>query len=96
MKQLDLSTDNITFTQQSLWTIQAGLHQDAAKLAVGLQNHEQSLSLQIAIKYEQNDIAGQARVKPAKSSCQRPPKMSAPSAYTLHVAKHICRLQTPA
>lgn len=39
--------------------IQAGLHQDAAKLAVGLESQEQSLTLQIAIKYEQNDIAGQ-------------------------------------
>jgi len=40
--------------------VQAGLHQDAAKLAVGLESQEQSLSLQIAIKYEQNDIAGQS------------------------------------
>ncbi len=40
--------------------MQAGLHQDAAKLAVGLESQEQSLSLQIAIKYEQNDIAGQS------------------------------------
>ena len=39
--------------------MQAGLHQDAAKLAVGLESQEQSLSLQIAIKYEQNDLAGQ-------------------------------------
>ena len=35
------------------------MHQDAAKLAVGLESQEQSLTLQIAIKYEQNDIAGQ-------------------------------------
>ena len=37
------------------------MHQDAAKLAVGLEGQEQSLTLQIAIKYEQNDIAGQPR-----------------------------------
>lgn len=42
-----------------LKNMQAGLHQDAAKLAVGLESQQQSLSLQIAIKYEQNDLAGQ-------------------------------------
>lgn len=44
--------------------LQAGLHQDAAKLAVGLESQEQALSLEIAIKYEQNDIAGQAKLLP--------------------------------
>lgn len=43
---------------------QAGLHQDAARLAAGLDRQEQSLPLQIAIKYEQNDIAGQPRSFP--------------------------------
>ncbi|DBA87125.1 TPA: hypothetical protein ACH3X2_005245 [Trebouxia sp. C0005] len=48
------------YQAQSLY--KAGLHQDAAKLAVGLESQEQSLSLQIAIKYEQNDIAGCKRL----------------------------------
>ncbi|KAL3133916.1 hypothetical protein ABBQ32_008370 [Trebouxia sp. C0010 RCD-2024] len=53
-------TDYKQYQAQALY--KAGLHQDAAKLAVGLESQEQSLTLQIAIKYEQNDIAGCKRL----------------------------------
>lgn len=49
---------------------QAGLHQDAAKLAVGVESQELSLSLQIAIKYEQNDLAGQCRLDERYLTCR--------------------------
>ena len=50
---------NVSAFNSKLPLPQAGLHQDAAKLAVSVDSQEQSLNLQIAIKYEQNDLAGQ-------------------------------------
>ena len=84
------------YTTACLCPIQAGLHQDAAKLAAVLESQHESLTLQIAIKYEQNDIAGQPQtliryddIANTVPIIQRHPR--APSKRTLQVARGCWR-----